>query len=118
MIMEYIIVPIILLTVVVLIVSLTYIIVTTRHKERMALLEKGLDPKEYMNDKFLPHTLRAGMLLLGVGLGFLIAMILDEFVLVQVDNPAIYGGSVLVCGGLGLIVFYLSAKRKSPINKN
>ena len=112
--MEYIFGPLILLTAVILIVSLVYIIVTTRHKERMALLEKGLDPKEYLNDRFLPYTLRAGILFMGIGIGFLVAFALDEFILVQVDNPAIYAGSILICGGMGLIIFYRTFRNSEP----
>ncbi|MEM7186094.1 MAG: DUF6249 domain-containing protein [Bacteroidota bacterium] len=101
------------LTSVILIVSLAYIVINTRHKEKLALLEKGLDPKEYLNDRFMPNTLRAGLLLVGVGLGFLTALVLDEYILTTVDNPAIYGGSVLLFGGLGLLLFHSIHRKKS-----
>ncbi len=113
--MELFAVALLFLTSVILIVSLVYIVINTRHKEKMALFEKGLDPKNFLNDHFMPQTLRAGMLLVGVGLGFLIALVIDEYVLPFVDNPAIYGGSVLLFGGLGLLVFYMINRKK---NKN
>jgi hypothetical protein len=94
------------LTTVILIVSLAYIIITTRHKEKMALLEKGLDPKEYLKDRFLPNALRAGMIFLGIGLGFLAAFLLDEFIITTNDNPAIYPGMILIFGGISQILFY------------
>ena len=54
--MDLIVIVLIVLTIVILIVSLAFIIITTRHKERMTLLEKGMDPKEYLNDRFLPNS--------------------------------------------------------------
>ena len=75
------------LTSVILIVSLVYIVMNTRHKEKMALIEKGLDPKKFLNDHFMPNTLRAGMLLVGTGVGFLVALLMDEYVLTSVDSP-------------------------------
>jgi hypothetical protein len=103
------------LTSVILIVSLFYIVMNTRHKEKMVLFEKGLDPKQFLNDQFMPQTLRAAMLLGGIGVGFLLALMLDEYVLTSVDNPAIYAGSVLFFGGLGLLLFYVINRK---INKN
>ena len=105
-------VALLLLVCVILIVSLTYIIVTTRHKEKMALLEKGLDPKEHMDQKFNANTLRAGMLLFGVGIGFLAALIIDEYLLASIDNPAIYAGTILLSGGISLIFFYAFFHKK------
>jgi len=100
------------LTIVILIVSLYYIIATTRHKEKMALLEKGLDPKDYLNDRFLPNALRAGMVVLGVGIGFLVAFAFDTYIMPTNENPAIYPGSILVFGGLAQVWFYRIYNKK------
>ena len=78
----------------------------------MALLEKGLDPKEYLNDRFLPNALRAGMVFMGVGIGFLGAFIMDEFIWTTNENPAIYPGCILVFGGLAQVWFYKIYKKK------
>ena len=97
---------------VILVVSLVYIIMNIRHKEKMIYIEKGLDPSKFTNKHFLPETLRAATLLLGVGAGFLVALLLDEYVLTSIDNPAIYAGSVILFGGLGLLLFYLISRKK------
>ena len=110
--MKFLSIALIFLVCVLLIVSLTYIIVSTRHKEKMVLLEQGKDAHKIMNDHFIPNTLRFGFLFLGVGLGFLIAMILDEFLLYAIDNPAIYAGCVLTCGGISQLIFYKVYARK------
>ena len=96
---------------VILIVSLVYIIVNTRHKEKIALIKRGLDPKEYLNDRFWPNTYRAGMLLVGVGLGFLTALLVDEYLIPEIDNPAVYPAFILPLGGLGLLLFHKVYKR-------
>ena len=99
------------LTAVILIVSLAYIILTTRHKERMAMLEKGFDPNE-QNEPSFPNSLKIGMFLMGVGLGFLVAFSLDEFIITNNENPAIYPGMVLVFGGLSQVLFYKLTRKK------
>ena len=110
--MELFAIALLVLTSVILIVSLSYIVMTTRHKERMALIEKGLDPKDYLKDRFLPNALRAGMLFLGIGAGFLAAFIFDEFIMTTNENPAIYPGMILVFGGLAQVWFYNIYKKK------
>ncbi|MDC8004700.1 hypothetical protein POV27_11615 [Aureisphaera galaxeae] len=110
--MELFAIALLVLTSVLLIISLSFIIIKTRHKEKMALLEKGLDPKEYMFDRFLPNTLRTGMFLLGVGLGFLFAFSFDEFIVTTNENPAIYPGSILIFGGISQILFYRIYSKK------
>jgi hypothetical protein len=91
---------------VILVVSLAYIIITTRHRERIKILEKDLDPNLYMNDHFGANTLRIGTFFFGVGLGFLVAVLLDEYVLTSIDNPGIYAGTILLFGGISQLIFY------------
>lgn len=110
--MELFAIALMVLTSVILIVSLYYIITTTRHKEKMALLERGLDPKDYLKDRFLPNALRAGMIFLGVGIGFLAAFIFDTFIMTSNDNPAIYPGCILLFAGLAQVWFYRIYKNK------
>ena len=104
------------LVAVILIVSLVYILVNTRHKEKMMVLNKGLNPKEYLEDRFLPNTMRAALLLVGVGIGFGSALLVDEYLIVEIDNPAIYPAFVLSCGGLGLLIFHKVYKKRKDNN--
>ncbi len=105
-------VALLLLVAVILIVSLVYILVSTRHKEKLVLLNKGLNPKDYLEDRFLPNTLRIGCLLLGVGIGFMCAMFIDEYAIPEIDNPAIYPAFVLSFGGIGLLIFHRVYKKQ------
>ena len=103
-----------LLTAVILIVSLAYIIINTRHKEKMAMLEKGFNPSEQNDDPF-PNPLKIGMFLMGIGLGFLAAFFLDEFIITTNENPAIYPGMIFVFGGLSQVLFYRISQKKKEL---
>lgn len=94
------------LTAVILIVALTHIITINRNREKLALLEKGLDPREYIEDRFFLNSVRAGMVLLGIGGGFLIAVLIDEYVIVGIDNPGIYPACVFILTGISLVLFH------------
>ena len=94
------------LTSVILVVALTYIILTNQSKKTLALLEKGLDPKDYIKDRFFLNTAKAGMFLLGAGLGFLLAVLIDEYVLIGIDNPGIYPACIFICTGISLVIYY------------
>lgn len=95
------------LCIVVLIVSIIYITITHRHKERLALLESGKDPKLFDTPQSRQAPLKWGMLLMGAGLGFLTAFLLDNFVFTEIpDTDPIYPAMIFLFGGTGLILFY------------
>jgi hypothetical protein len=74
----------------------------------MALIEKGLDPTRKSWDIFFPHPLKGALLLMGAGLGFLTALIIDDLLFAELDNPALYAGCVLFFAGAGLLIFHLN----------
>lgn len=116
-----------------------------RRKERMAMIEKlaaGIDPqifnnqfnpvripivKEFINNSW---AIRIGMLLMGVGLGVIIATIVDLSVLPPLvsgdDSRAyydfrrtidiLYPACAAVFGGIGLIVAYFIEKKDAKKN--
>ena len=95
------------LCIVVLIVSIVYISITQRHKERLALLEANRDPGLFDSARSRLAPLKWGMLLMGAGLGFLAAFLLDHFAFASVsDTEPLYPAMVLLFGGTGLILFY------------
>ena len=104
--MKFIGISLILLAIVILIVSLVYIITINRTKERLAMIEKNMDPDLHSHSHFLSSSLKIALLFMGGGLGFIIALVVDEFLLVGIDNPAIYAGSVLFMAGTGLVLFH------------
>jgi len=89
-----------------------------RTRENMALIERGMNPKQFANRPAPYRNLKNGLLFFGAGLGLLIAYLLgknnyDNF---AEDNAAIYFACVAMGGGLGLIVSYIIEK-KEVLNK-
>ena len=78
----------------------------------MAMVEKGMNPKEYANRPAPYRNLKNGLLLLGAGLGLLVAYLLSEYVVRDDDNPALWFALLGIGGGLGLISSYRIEKKE------
>lgn len=92
-----------------------------RKKERLAIIEKigdKLDPSAFdakiglprLSTNFSFSSLKAGCLLVGVGLGILFGFFLSIVSDANGDyemRSAVYGASVLLFGGLGLITAFV-----------
>ncbi len=92
-------------------------------KENLAMIEKGMNPKN-QPDRPVPYkNLKWGLLLVGSGLGLLIAFMLDQYILPQNrsyhdDSIAfIYFALLAIGGGLGLIRSY-SVVKAELLNKH
>jgi len=95
--------------------GIVYVVVTARHRQRMALIEKGMDPG--LGDQVVPmRGLRNGLFLVGVGLGLLLGYALDKLMrmgdAIEGDNALPYFVMVLLCGGLALVLHHLIVQRK------
>ena len=91
-------------------------------KENLAMIEKGMNPKNVM-DRPVPYkNLKWGLLLVGSGMGLFLAFILDEYVLPVRNNyhddsrAFIYFALLAIGGGLGLIRSY-SVEKAELLNK-
>jgi hypothetical protein len=90
-----------------------------RTRENMALIEKGMNPKQFANRPAPYRNLKNGLLFLGAGMGLLIAFIVDNSMNhsnFHDDNPAIYFACIAIGGGLGLIASY-AIEKKEVLNK-
>ena len=76
-----------------------------RKKERMALLDRGLDPHSFEKDRTDFSSLKYGLLFTGIGLGLLIANILVS--MGTMEREAAYFSFVSLFGGISLIVDYI-----------
>jgi hypothetical protein len=83
-----------------------------RNKETMAMIEKGLNPKEFANRPAPYRNLKNGLLLLGSGIGLALAYIITQYILHDEDNPALWFALIGIGGGLGLIASYKVEKRE------
>lgn len=95
-----------------------YVRITTRNKERMALIEKGADAslfntgQEGQNSLFNWNkmTLKLGMFFMGIALGIIVGAILAEAGVLY--EGADYPAMIFFFGGLSLVLFYI-VDRKS-----
>jgi len=87
--------------------GIIYFAITTRNRERMALIEKGATAEEiYQSRRVSKYSaLKNGLFLIGVAVGLLIAAIVSSTTII---NPvAAYFAFILLFGGLGLVTFYI-----------
>lgn len=89
-----------------------YIHVTTRNKERMALIEKGADASLFNTGKegksffnWGKVTLKFGMFLMGIALGIIAGGALTNFGFLE--EGANYTSMIFFFGGLSLVLFYI-----------
>src|ERR1700759_4151001 len=82
-------------------------------RERMAMIERGMDPRNYKPQAAPYQTLKWGMLLIGAGVGLFLAFTMDRtiFASTRYENEAIYFALIAICGGLGLFASFLMEKK-------
>ena len=89
-------------------------------RERMAMIERGMDPRRYKPRSAPYPILKWAMLLIGAGLGLLLANIISRTLLKTADydddNVAIYFALIAIFGGLGLFASYRMEKKEISDN--
>lgn len=84
------------------------------NRENMAMIEKGMNPKEFRNRPAPYRNLKWGLLLVGAGIGLFLAYILHTYVLhVSDENPVIYFSLLAIGGGSGLVASYRIEKKET-----
>ncbi|GHN03054.1 hypothetical protein WSM22_45430 [Cytophagales bacterium WSM2-2] len=78
--------------------------------ERMAIIEKGLDPGAFKKASAAVPTLRWALLFIGAGTGLLFAYFLDRAW--RMEEVA-YFSMILIFGGAGLLLAYIIEERKA-----
>ncbi|OQP43169.1 hypothetical protein A4H97_13635 [Niastella yeongjuensis] len=80
-------------------------------RENLAMLEKGMNPKEKIN-RPAPYTnLKWGLLLFGAGAGLALSYIVTNM-LHDYENPALWFAFIAMGGGGGLIYSYRIEKKE------
>ncbi len=108
-------------------------VVYLKTRQNMAMIEKGMNPKEFANRPAPYKNLKWALLLIGAGVGLFLAYMLDTFVLKHTvtteifngntyhhgdnDNPAVYFALIAIGGGLGLFGSYRIEKKWWDDNK-
>ncbi len=90
-----------------------YVHITTRNKERMALIDKGADASLFNTGKegqkslfnWNKVTLKIGMFFMGIALGIIAGAILSYAGVL--NEGANYPAMIFFFGGLSLVLFYV-----------
>jgi tellurite resistance protein TehA-like permease len=99
--------------------ALIFGIVYLRNRERMAMIERGMDPRlnKPKATGYNTYTLTWGLLLIGAGIGLFLAYVLDYTLFRNInadhDNPAIYFALIAIFGGSGLFLSYRIEKKSA-----
>ena len=81
------------------------------NEERMAMIEKGIDPSVFAKkQRTTSGALRAALLLIGAGTGLLLGNVLDSTF--RVEEEVAYFSMLLIFGGAGLGAAYLIEEKK------
>jgi hypothetical protein len=90
------------------VVLVVYFVLRARTKERLALIEKGIDLSSIVPKKAPNTPLKTGLFLTGIGLGVFVGLILAQaFTLSKVETVMMTGALASAFGGFGLILFHL-----------
>ncbi len=99
-----------------------------RTRQNLAMIEKGMNPKEFANRPAPYKNLKWALLLIGAGAGLFVAYLLDNYMLPQEPlnqfghhgdkNVPIYFALIAIGGGLGLFGSYRIEKKWWDDNKD
>jgi hypothetical protein len=95
--------------------GVVYISVTARNRERLTLIEKGADPKlfESIKKPSKGGIMKWGLLLIGIGLGFFFAALLDSSSIIE--EGVAYPSMICLFGGASLLIAYkIEQKANDP----
>lgn len=91
---------------------LAIVYLSIRRKERMAMMEKGVDAAMFVTPhKNTAYSLKYGIMLIGVALGILIGKILATTEAFMYEEEAAYFSMIFLFGGLGLVIYYFLSKK-------
>ena len=93
--------------------GIVYVCVTAWHRQRMAMIEKGADPKLFAH-RHGSIALALGLLLSGIGVGIALGWVADRLINGPAwgDNPGPYMVASLICGGAALILYHRITRRQ------
>ena len=91
--------------------GIAYVFLNTRNKERLSLIEKGADASLFATKKNHRSnlTLKFGMLAVGIGVGILIASLLESYTVL--DEEVAYPSMIFLFGGMFLVANAMIEKK-------
>ncbi len=94
--------------------GIVYLLV--RRKERMELVQKGVDASIFDSAAKTPTDLKWGLLLIGIGVGILFGKVLAAYTTLN-EEPAFFS-MICLFGGIGLIIYHVIANRTEKKSNN
>ena len=91
-------------------------IIYLHKREKMAMIERGMDPRRYKPQSAPYQNLKWGLLLIGSGVGLFLAYLIDHTVGRIVEdgsNWIIYFALIAIFGGAGLFLSYRIEKKEA-----
>ena len=91
--------------------GIVFVVISARNRERMAMIEKDVNPKDFTTPR-TPNSygiLKWALLLGGLGFGVFIGSLLETYTAIQ-EEPA-YFASTLFFGGMGLFLAFVISKQ-------
>lgn len=90
--------------------GIIYVVVTARNRERLAMIEKGVNPADFVEQR-RRLGIRLGLLCIGISLGILAGQMIGHFTMMS-RGPATFS-MIFLFGGLALVIeHFLSRKEK------
>jgi hypothetical protein len=90
-------------------------VVYLNKREKLAMIERGMDPRTYKPQSAPYQNLKWGLLLIGAGVGLFLSFILDHSIYSNLDEdsiPPLYFALIAIFGGLGLYLSYRIEKKE------
>ncbi|WP_369618157.1 DUF6249 domain-containing protein [Flavobacterium sp. CFS9] len=94
--------------------GIIYLILSTRNRERLALIEKGIDASIFLKGSgtgvpaWKIFVLNLAFLLIGSGVGIFLALIITTYT--SLDDSAVYPSIIFIMAGVGLLAGFNKAK--------
>ena len=89
-----------------------------RYRERMEMIARGIDISKLDSPKRPKNRLRSAFIVLGAGIGLLLAYVLCNTAIVDShpgeDHTVIYFGFVATFVGLGMVLSHVLEKKETP----
>jgi|SRR5690554_4648361 len=82
--------------------AILYVYWTTRTKERLALIDKGMDAGIFKSQPSKFILLKWGIFLIGASIGVISGYFLSKYI----NETVAYFSTILLFGGIGLLVAY------------
>jgi len=83
--------------------GIAFLYFTTRHKERVLLIQQGADASIFKKDSNPLSILKWGMLLIGVGIGTILGYCFANII----EPETSYVSMILLFGGISLVLFFI-----------